>query len=349
MIKKEGAVKVISIVNQKGGCGKTIISINLSSALSKKYKILLVDFDPQGHTTFSLRSFLSNFDESFLTLSEGLEEISKEESLKKECFKIKDNLYILPSSLGLVSLEQNLSSHPEKLSLLRHLLEKLNLSFDYVILDCPPNLGILTLNALVASDYSFIPLLACDFSLRGIEILQNILIMIKEFRGKSPTFFYILNQVDYRSKFGKEFVEKVNRELKDFVLKTTIRTNIYLREAVSEGKDIFSHKPKSRGAEDFTLLAKEVEEITNTLNWTSLFFKGQQFNQVYVVGDFNQWQKKEEFKLKRIGEIWSINLKLEKGIYRYKFLAEDRWLSDPYNKLTENDPFGGKNSLLVVE
>jgi chromosome partitioning protein len=343
-------MKIISIVNQKGGCGKTVVATNLATALSKKsYQVLLIDLDPQGHSTFSLRGKVK------FTIADILERISQRQNLpqyEEISISIMDKLHLIPSSLGLASLEYKLSSHPEKLSLLSSFLknEKGINNFDYIILDCPPNLGILTLNALIASNYSIIPLLACELSIKGIEMLKNIFIMIKEFKGTCPAPFYLINQVDRRTKFCREFIEKTRNQLGNLLLNTIIRTNIHIREAIYHGESIFNYKPKSRGAKDFMDLAEEIEKLTTNLTWASLFLKGKDFEEVYVVGDFNDWRKEENYKLKRIGtDIWGINLPLEKGKYRYKFLTQEKWLTDPHNKLTEDDPFGGKNSLLFVE
>jgi hypothetical protein len=134
------------------------------------------------------------------------------------------------------------------------------------------------------------------------------------------------------------------------LLSTPIRTNVSLREAAFAGKNIFEHNPQARGAEDFTTLAIEIEQITRDTAWSTLFYKGQGLSSVYVAGDFNNWQKDESYRLKRVGdEIWAINLPLQKGRYRYKFVANDNWVTDPLNALVEKDPFGGTNSLLDIE
>lgn len=338
-------MKIIAVVNQKGGCGKTITAVNLSAALSKNYQVLLIDLDPQGHATFSLKAN-TNF-----TITDIFEKISQEQPLPQESLftSLSESFSIVSSSIGLASLEHKLTSHSSKLRLLSSFL-KIITGFDYVILDCPPNLGILTLNALFASDYCLIPLMACDFSLRGVEILKNILIMVKESSDKTPIPFFLLTQVDNRSRFSREFVDKTRQQFGNLLLKTNIRTNVYLKEAVSRGKHIFNYKPYSRGAQDFTELAKEIDRITTKTIWAALFLKRKDLTDVYVVGDFNNWKKEETYKMNKIGnDIWSVNLSLEKGKYRYKFIAEGKWFADPHNKLTENDNFGGKNSLIIAE
>jgi len=340
-------MNILAVLNQKGGCGKTITAVNLAAGLSREgRRVLLIDLDPQGHATFSLGV------EPQFTIADVLEETSQGRPIAQEqlYLPLNDTFCFIGSSIGLASLEHKLSTHPDKLKILSHLIKNQLTEFDYIIVDCPPNLGLLTLNALVASNYALIPLMTCDFSLRCMEILKNILIMVKEFQGTSPTPFFILNQVDKRSRFTQEFIERTKKRLSRLLLSTIVRTNIHLREAAAKGKHIFDYKPKSRGAEDFRSLSREIEAITARNTWRSLFLKGKDFNEVYVVGDFNNWKKSDDYKLNKVGnDIWSINILLDKGTYRYKFVAENKWFPDPYNSLTENDHFGGKNSLLIAE
>ncbi|MDD5194379.1 MAG: AAA family ATPase [Candidatus Omnitrophica bacterium] len=340
-------MKIISVVNQKGGCGKTITAVNCAAALHKKgYRVLLVDLDPQAHATFALRK-VSN-----VYITDILEATAENLPMPSENLltAVRDNFYLIPSRIGLASLEHKLAARQDKLQILSSFLAKISENFDYCLIDCPPNLGILTLNALEASHYSLIPLTICDFSLHGIDILKNILIMLKEFKGSHPVPFYLLTQVDKRYNFSKDFGDKVKKQLGDLLLKSTIRTNITLREAASAGKTIFEYKADSRGAEDFTALADEVEKITAQNKWASLFLRSDKFSEVYLVGDFTNWQRDERYRLSKVGEdIWSINVPLEKGKYRYKFVAGDSWFNDPHNTLAEDDAFGGKNSLLVIE
>lgn len=340
-------MKVISIVNQKGGCGKTITAVNLSAALSKKgFKVLLIDLDPQAHATFALRK-MNNF-----TITDILEKLSKDEPLPQEELyqSVSENFYFISSRIGLASLEHKFSQRDDRLDILSVFLNIISSNFDYCVLDCPPNLGLLTLNALGASTYCLIPFNLCEFSLRGIEILKDIIIMLKEFKGKTPICFYLLNQLDRRSRFACEFTEKVKMRLGSLLLKTMIRTNITLKEAAAVGKNIFEYKPDSRGALDFAALAEEVISTTTNTAWAQLFLKGDKFGDVYAIGDFNNWQKEEKYKLRKVGDdIWSLNIPLEKGKYRYKFLAGETWLADPHNKLAEDDSFGGKNSLIIID
>ncbi len=340
-------MKTVTLINQKGGCGKTVIALNLSSALNKKgYRILLLDLDPQAHASFTLSK---NYEPSTIELLEGVAE-KRQLNWQDFCREIENKFFLIPARIGLATLEQKLSSHPDKLELVLNFLKGVSNCFDYCLIDCPPNLGLLTLNGLMACDYAIIPLNVCNFSLHGLELLKEIMLMLREFKGKSPAPFYLLNMVDRRSNFSKDFMACLKIRLGSLLLQTHIRNNVYLREAISLGKTIFNYKIKSRGAEDFTNLANEIEGISSKGNWTSLFLKTKGLSEVYVVGDFNNWQKQEKYKLARVGDdLWVINLPLEKGKYRYKFVEKDSWFNDPHNKLTENDPFGGKNSLLFVE
>src|SRR4030042_3675195 len=199
-------MNVISVLNQKGGCGKTITAVNLAAGLSKRDRsVRLIDLDPQGHASLSLGA------EAKVSVAYLLEKVSRGEALPQEARwnQVSPGLSLMPSSIGLASLEHTLSPHPDKLRILTTLIKTCAGAFDYVVIDCPPNLGILTINALVASSYALIPLMACEFSLKGMEILKNIMIMVREFQGASPTPFFLLNQVDCPSKFSREFADKV--------------------------------------------------------------------------------------------------------------------------------------------
>ncbi|UCG34585.1 MAG: AAA family ATPase [Candidatus Omnitrophota bacterium] len=340
-------MKVISVVNQKGGCGKTITAVNLAAALSKmNQKVLLIDLDPQAHATFALKK------ESDFTITDILEKTTQNQQIhQKDIYReVSPSLYFIGSSIGLASLEHTLSTRNDKIDVLKKFLDKAGNNFDYAVLDCPPNLGLLTLNALAASTYALIPINTCYFSLRGTAILKDILGMLKEHKQTAPGAFYLLSQVDLRSSFSRIFVDKIKDELGNLLLNTIIRTNTQLREAASGGQHIFDYKSDSRGACDFMSLAEEVNSLSSETNWTPLFLRKNGLSEVYVVGDFTDWKKNEEFKLKKIGDdLWNINLQLNKGQYRYKFLTGQDWIIDPYNKKTEDDPFGGKNSVLIVK
>ena len=229
------------------------------------------------------------------------------------------------------------------------LLLNIDSHFDYCIIDCPPNLGILTLNALVASSYAIVPVGICELSLKGVENLQNIFSILYEHRKNTPFVLYLMTQLDRRFKYTQSFLEKAQGQFKDKLLLTMIRTNIHLREATALGKSIFEYRRDSRGAEDYAQLAGEIEAIMKKASLIELNFKGRSLNEVYVVGEFNDWQKHKDYQLKKVdNETWSITVALKKGTYRYKFVVDDSWINDPGNSLQENDAFGGKNSILFV-
>jgi len=342
---------IISLINQKGGCGKTTTAVNLSYALAETdKKVLLIDLDPQGNAAFSLGI------KSALTTTDLFDYIITNKPIKINNFLTKrcDNLYVLGSSIGLSAIEQTLAHREDKLNILKDFFAQNNMSFDYCIIDCPPNVGVLTLNALLSSRYVIAPIGVCVLSLNGVENLHNIIHMLSAHNKNIPSLYYLITQWDQRFRFSKSFYKKTQELFGTKLLSTAIRTNIHLREAAASGMSIFEYKKDARGSRDYGQLAEEINNMIQrnketTYKEVRFSLNGTDFNEVYLVGEFNNWQKNNRYRLKKTAlDAWRISLPLAKGKYNYKFIVDNRWVNDPNNTMEENDSFGGKNSVVTV-
>ncbi|MBI6872836.1 ParA family protein [Clostridium aciditolerans] len=248
-------MKVISIFNQKGGVGKTTTSINLSSYLAMQgYKILNIDIDPQGNTTSGLGFDKRSLTESMydiLTSDATIDEIAKKSELI-------DNFYLIPSTMELAGAEVELISKDNRENILKNKISNMKSKFDYIFIDCPPSLGLLTINALTASDSVLIPIQCEFYALEGVGQLINTIQLVKKSLNKDlEVEGVIMSMYDGRTKLSNEVVSEVKSYFKDNVYETTIPRNIRLAEAPSFGLPIMLYDDKCRGAEAYENLTKE--------------------------------------------------------------------------------------------
>lgn len=255
--------KVISLVNQKGGVGKTTTSINLAASLGKlNEKTLLIDLDPQGNTTTGLGINKGDITSSIYDVLNG------SATTKQAIIKTKFNcLSIIPATINLAGLDIELvekgyqNAAFKKNEQLRNAISDIKDNYDYVIIDCPPSLGLLTTNALVASDSVIIPVQCEFFALEGITQLLNTIIMTQtRLNPNLKIEGVLLTLLDSRTNLGLEVVEEVRKFFKDKVFNTIIPRLIRLVEAPSHGEPINEYDPTSRAAEAYLNLAKEVIE-----------------------------------------------------------------------------------------
>lgn len=241
---------IYTISNHKGGVGKTTSTINIGAALTyKKKKVLLVDLDPQANLTQSLGISKTEF-----TIYDNL----KGEKLISP-IEYKNNLYVIPSSLDLSAAEIELSAEPGREYLLKEFLSKLKVKYDYILIDCPPSLGLLTINALTASDYIIIPMQAEYLPLRGLAKLTEVIGKIQSRLNVNLKIGCVfLTQYDYRKVLNRDVATSVEEFFGKKFLKSKISSNIALAEAPSQGKDIFSYNKHCKGAEDYTKLVEEI-------------------------------------------------------------------------------------------
>lgn len=248
-------MKVISIFNQKGGVGKTTTSINLSSYLAMQgYKILNIDIDPQGNTTSGLGFDKRNMEQSIYDV---LTTDIKIDQVMKKC-EIIDNFYIVPSTMELAGAEVELIDKDNRENILKGKLKALSTKFDFIFIDCPPSLGLLTINALTSSDSVLIPIQCEFYALEGVGQLVNTIQLVKKSLNPSLEIEgVIMSMYDGRTKLSNEVVSEVKKYFKDKVFNSTIPRNIRLAEAPSFGLPILLYDDKCRGAEAYENLTKE--------------------------------------------------------------------------------------------
>ncbi len=244
-------MKKIVIANQKGGVGKTTTAVNLGAGLhALEKKVLLIDIDPQAHLTIS---FGINPLEK-----ETIYDLLKSEKKMTDFIIDRSGLKIVPSSILLAGAEIELSSIPGREFLLQEKLKTIN-SFDFIIIDAPPSLGLLTLNALTAADSIIVPVQTEYLALEGMSQFLNTMNMVKQRLNKNLYISGVLaTRHDPRKNLNKEVFEKVKAFFKDKVFKTHIRENISIAEAPANGKTIFEYAPNSNGSKDYSALANEI-------------------------------------------------------------------------------------------
>lgn len=249
--------KIIAIANQKGGVGKTTTTINLSACLAEAGKrVLTIDLDPQGNTTSGLGLEKENLENTVYELMIG--QCTVRESLKNTEIK---NLSVIPSDVNLAGAEIELLGINDKEYILKNEIDYIQDDYDFVIIDCPPSLNMLTINAMTTADTVLVPIQCEYYALEGLsQLVHTINLVQQRLNANLEMEGVVFTMYDARTNLSLQVVDNVKKNLSTTIYKTIIPRNIRLAEAPSYGMPINLYDPKSAGAESYRLLAKEVIE-----------------------------------------------------------------------------------------
>jgi chromosome partitioning protein len=357
-------MRTIAVVNQKGGCGKTITAINLSAFLALAgRRVLLVDMDPQGHSTLGLPAGEGNASRTmydvFLSKVRG-----SDTTIADVIRPVGENFDLAPADILLSAAPEVLAGAPGRENVLAWALAGLEGRYDYVIVDCPPNVGLLTFNALKACSEAVIPMDPSFFSLHGIGKLFETFELLERQTGHRIAARVLVTLYPGRTPFVRAVVDEVRRHLAGRHFETVVRHSVKLAEAASHGLPVTRYARHSVGFEDYQALANEIlqqeagigamERVEGaaapavTPDGVMFTVEAPNATNVQLAGDFNDWSPGTA-EMEPVGRIWTKMLKLAPGRYRYRFVIDGQWCRDPSNAIIEPSPFGGEDSVLVLD
>ncbi|MCX7729915.1 MAG: ParA family protein [Candidatus Caldatribacterium sp.] len=267
-------MRIIAIANQKGGVAKTTTCINLGASLAYHARqVLIIDMDPQAHSTLGLGFEPNEFDKTILNVLEPPKSPYRLE-LKDVIIPTRTpNLYLAPANIDLAGAEYRLIDKIGREDFLNSSIQRANLSFDYILIDCPPSLGILTINALKACREVIITIQPHYFAPRGIEEFMETLELMRENLRHDPEVYVLITIADTRTNLYREVIEEVREYFGDRMFETIIHRNIALAEATSHGMPVIEYEPTSVGAQNYLALAKEVIRLEKEKPKKRLFRK----------------------------------------------------------------------------
>ncbi len=362
-------MRIIAVTNQKGGCGKTTTSVNLGASLAANgRKVLLVDLDPQSHATLGLNI------KSTLSIYNVLSKLTHQKAKLDEIIQnISPDFDIAPSSIILSTLEQELAGEIGRESRLWDTLNGFRGNYDYVLIDCPPNLGILTINAIRAASEIIIPVEASRFSLEGMDQLISIMSLVRDRLNHEVDAKVLVTNFDSRLAHSFKMLERIKNSFKDKLFSNIIHVNVRLKEAQNQGTHIFNFDKYCRGAKDYFSLSREiitqeknpkpscqpitaVEKKMNEIlkkelpKFTEVSFSvfAPEAKEVFVAGEFNNWRLEEGGRMSKNNGTWIKKLNLIGGKYRYRFVIDGSWVEDSNNPLKEVNPYGSVDSLIEI-
>ncbi len=351
----------IAVANQKGGCGKTTTAVSLALCLHEmSNRVLLVDMDPQGSSTQSLHPDTDSLEHTVYDLLVDSDSVPVD-SVKQ---KIGENLDILPAGVVLSTAEQMLAGRDGREARLKRVIDRVSGDYDFVIIDSPPNVGLLTFNALLAANEIIIPVDPSLFSLQGVGRVVEAMDLIRNVNGHHAEYRVLATMYDSRTRISREILSTLKRRFGDSCFRTVIRSNITLKEATGFGVPITCYRG-SRGFYDYRSVANEILgneptqkdiEVEAAIDFLAprrigggvLFsYLGNDAEVIAIEGDFNSWDRSSDVLLDVDGRgLWQRVIPLRRGTHNYRFVVDGKPMVDPNNPETTELP--GKGQVSVV-